>query len=422
MPTSIIEPKSAVERPHWTLALVGLYIYTGAIVSNRFPDIPFAQTGIGVGLLGLLIAKDKIRFPPAFWLLATFVAWCFMASFGSRYGEIARGEVLGILKLATVFLLVINSIRSERQLRIYLLFFLACFVLFPVRGGFQNYAAGITMAGRIIWNRTYGNPNDFASFALLAIGIAMSMVLSTVNSPTIRRILIGCIVAFFVVIILSQSRGVFIGTAIVTTPLLLRVIKRRLSYFLAICVAIATIVHFIPSATLDRFGGISKLTDTATIAKADPEGSAAERFQIYKVALQIVADNPLLGVGLGAFSLEIRRYAPELGAKDPHNTYLGLAAEVGIPGLLLWLVMVGAVIKSTRIGTIETPSIDDTVQPRWIVRALIGFLIAGLFGTYSALNVLYLILGTLSAAALWTNAAAARPRRHPNLRPQADPK
>jgi hypothetical protein len=123
---------------------------------------------------------------------------------------------------------------------------------------------------------------------------------------------------------------------------------------------------------------------------------------------------------MGAFPLEIKRYAPELGARDPHNTYLGLAAEVGIPGLLLWLVMVGAVIKSTRIGTIGTPPVDPAVQPRWIVRALIGFLIAGLFGTYSALNVLYLILGALSAAALWTNAAAARPRQHPSLRPRSD--
>jgi len=42
---------------------------------------------------------------------------------------------------------------------------------------------------------------------------------------------------------------------------------------------------------------------------------------------------------------------------------------------------------------------DRLIQVLWIERALIGYLVAGLFGTYAGLTLFYLFLGILWAAA-----------------------
>jgi len=41
---------------------------------------------------------------------------------------------------------------------------------------------------------------------------------------------------------------------------------------------------------------------------------------------------------------------------------------------------------------------DRTIQVMWIVRAVIAFLVAGIFASFAALTVFYVFLGTLWAA------------------------
>jgi O-antigen ligase len=141
------------------------------------------------------------------------------------------------------------------------------------------------------------------------------------------------------------------------------------------------------------------LTSTATIIDADPEHSAEQRFEILKTGLHIFADHPLLGVGIGCYGLANDRYAPELGTRDAHNTYVSLAAETGIPGLLLWLGLVWSVIAQARRRRAALAADDSALQVLWIERAVIAYLVAGFFGTFYVLATLYLVLGVLWVAA-----------------------
>jgi O-Antigen ligase. len=60
--------------------------------------------------------------------------------------------------------------------------------------------------------------------------------------------------------------------------------------------------------------------------------SALERLEVMEAALNIFFQNPLLGAGIGATSL----WSYWVG---PHNQILMLAAEYGVMGLLLWVVL-----------------------------------------------------------------------------------
>ena len=60
----------------------------------------------------------------------------------------------------------------------------------------------------------------------------------------------------------------------------------------------------------------------------------------------MIKDYPLFGVGYGLFSRTIPHYAP-IGTIDAHNTYLILAAEMGIPALLVFLLIVFIMVKNS---------------------------------------------------------------------------
>ena len=98
------------------------------------------------------------------------------------------------------------------------------------------------------------------------------------------------------------------------------------------------------------------------------------------------------------------------------NTYLSLAAEMGLPGLLLWLGLVGSVLAQVRRRRARLEADDRTIQALWIQRAVIGFLVAGLFASYSAITMFYLFLGILWSASNLLGRDTSHPSAPPTRR------
>jgi O-antigen ligase len=172
----------------------------------------------------------------------------------------------------------------------------------------------------------------------------------------------------------------------------------------------------VPAEYFDRLLGVGKLTNVETIGEADPEGSAGERWEIQKTAFAIFSDNPALGVGLGRYEEFNALYRPDLGFRDTHNTYLNLAAETGLVGLVLWIMMIVSLLRHLRAARAVVKGGALGVDLAWVQRALIGYLLAGMVGTYSRLTFLYLILAILWCGASISmhglrNAAVSRPVR-----------
>lgn len=371
-------------------------MFTFTIVTYK---VPFGEAGIVVALAGLFLQREKVHWPPIVWLYAAFVLWAFVASFASPYPEIARDRVIEQGKLGVIMFVAVNALLTRRRLRGYLIFFLACFTLFPDRGTLVSYALGSHPFGRAIWNFIYKNSNDLAALCFLALGIALSIM----TTKTERRIVrVGAAVSAalsFTVILLTQSRGVFIGLVVVMAPVVARGVMRyprRLAYVAA---ALTAIIVLTPASVWHRYAGIANLTSVSTISAADPEGSAEQRWEIQKTGWRIFTDRPVFGVGLGAYPLANGVYSPELGRRDTHNTYLNLAAELGLPGLVLWLTLVISVVVHARRSRLRSRGDGSGITQIWLERAIVGFLIAGTVGTYAKLTFPYLLL-----AALWSSA------------------
>src|SRR5205814_4837241 len=96
---------------------------------------------------------------------------------------------------------------------------------------------------------------------------------------------------------------------------------------------------------------------------------------------------------------------------DTHNTYLNVLAETGVPGLALFLGIVISVVRTVRRARRRASRAfpADTEMLRWLEYALVGYLIAGVFGSFGKLAFLYVYLGLLWCTARMLGTAAVTP-------------
>jgi O-antigen ligase len=97
---------------------------------------------------------------------------------------------------------------------------------------------------------------------------------------------------------------------------------------------------------------------TRFLSAATPSGSG-DRQQLIAAGVRAVSAHPVAGVGLGQFrpgrfrSPDMPDYVAENTGKS-HNQFLSMAAETGIPGALLFIVLLGWCV--VRIGARSAPS------------------------------------------------------------------
>ncbi|MGH8318307.1 MAG: O-antigen ligase family protein [Steroidobacteraceae bacterium] len=405
VPRSIRENLTGI----WTVQFFGVALFTLISVTARWPhDYP----AVILALAGMFFGRERIRFPAPFWWGVALLGWGLITCVFSISWDVAFKALDIRLKVLLIFLVLLNALRSEKQLWVYLLVVLGAFMLYPARGTVLNYLHGYVTEGRAAWNYIYSNPNDDAAMTILVLGAALSVATAAVQSKAVRWGSWACVVILILALLFTKSRGGFVGFAIgIGLPLLRRTMKRPGVAFcalLAVCIGLA----LLPDKLWSRLEGMQYLTSTSTFREADKYGSAEQRWQIQKTAWKIAVDHPLLGVGLGCYRIANNEYRPDLGYRDAHNTYLRLAAETGFPGLLIWAGLVVSVLRHVKRGE-RLKSKLQSLDLRWLRYGLLGFLTAGIFGSFSELSILFLVLAIMWAGTtlmLEQNAPPAVPR------------
>ena len=93
------------------------------------------QVGLIPAIVVLVFRPDRLQFPAAFWWGAAFVAWAFVGSFAALSPDVARDAIVDRIKAITIFLVVINTLRTPKQLRMYLLIVIAAVIFLSRAGG-----------------------------------------------------------------------------------------------------------------------------------------------------------------------------------------------------------------------------------------------------------------------------------------------
>jgi O-antigen ligase len=414
------------EKVRWTIAFVAFLGYIFAITTYR---LPIGNLAMLVGLAGIAFQTDRFRFPQLLIWFGVFLLWCAIGYVRTPYPAPVWDKLIDLVKLWTVILVAVNALRSRGHIRFFSVFFLGCFALYPLRGAFFNYFFyGSTLFGRAIWNYVYSNPNDLAALAILQLAMVAAL-LSLERPGWVKRAAQVGVVLLPLLVLMTQSRGGFIALALFSICCIVgqwsqlrRVLDpaRRLRLVLTLLAVTVAVAFFAPNGVWERVSGLQHLTTTGQLDQVDQEGSARQRFEIWRVANKIIRENPLTGIGVGAYPLAHAVYArgeefdpTAAGTRDTHSTYLNVLAETGVPGGIAFF----GVVLSVALGAERTRRQCKRRAPRlalplfFLEIGLVAFLAAAVFDSFVSTSFLYIHLALLWATAEWTRHELLRQER-----------
>ena len=239
-----------------------------------------------------------------------------------------------------VYYLIVNNVSSKEQLR-RLVWALLLGALFVTCYGLYQYFHGIDISA-LDWVdkeqfpdltvrvfSTLGNPNLLAAFLVIMMAIAGGMALC--NRTRIFKILLFLLTILMALcLVYTYSRGAWIS--ILAVALFYSIINnRRIMWFFLLLPIIGFFAH---NAILERLTSILNPTDT----------SATMRMALWESTFAMISAKPWLGIGWGAYWLVYPQYdfyVNDISVKifHAHNTYLHIAAEIGIPGFLAFMLI-----------------------------------------------------------------------------------
>ncbi|MDP3789791.1 MAG: O-antigen ligase family protein, partial [Candidatus Omnitrophota bacterium] len=183
---------------------------------------------------------------------------------------------------------------------------------------------------------TYVNHNNFAGYLELIIPLAISVFMYEKTTLKTKLPLVIALVIMAAAFILTQSRGAWMSLSaslFVMAIIIGRDSPRRAKTIIVILLAALLILSFIYfSKEL-----ISQRLETVTTA-ASEEASFMTRIAIWKGAIRMIMDHPVVGTGIGTFASAFTAYRPEglnTIANFTHNDYLNVAAEMGMAALFV---------------------------------------------------------------------------------------
>jgi O-antigen ligase len=305
--------------------------------------------------------------------------------FRSPQARLFAGLLLGVLISATL-----NSSAVWALVKYFALVMFMPFVLTAVqtRDDLRRVIQTMVVAMTVVvpyalwqttrWNGRLGvglyEPNYFAANLVLVVPLAFALAGS--ETVAVRRALwaaAGCVLV--VAVLLTSSRGGYLGLVVAG---LVYAYRRR-----GIVAAVAALVFLVIAAAPMDVG--QRALATIATDRPPPPG-VAESTHAHKAlfwgGLQMVADAPIFGVGPQRFRDYSRRYTGLDISYIAHNTYLELAAEAGVPVLVLFLLLV-----ATAVGTLGRAARlhyadEDRAFAVWadgLRTGLIGFAVAGFF-------------------------------------------
>jgi len=224
----------------------------------------------------------------------------------------------------------------------------------------------------------FRSANDLAVFLAVMMPIIGIMFLKTHWPGKLVCAICGTMACN--AIVLTRSRAGLLGLVMGGVILAITIPKRHRSKIIA-CLIIAGLGFF--SLMDTRFIVRSK----TILEGADTQDrSAQSRMEIWKGGYAMVKDNPL-GVGAGNFLQNIKRYLPKAGDRDAHSTYVRCAAELGVHGFgLLMILILNAALILRKIKR-EAAKLPLTHRHEFqmvgsaLAASFAVFIVSGVFGT-----------------------------------------
>ena len=417
--------------------LVTFVLYSNAaVIAVDFYGVPFLA-GASLPLLlviplakYMLLDRQGIVIDPVLPLVVLLLGVQLISSlFADDLDRSLQHVATLLLEGLVLFFLLTNAIRSPRTLHRVVWVLLLCGAMLGGLslvqrvtknygndyGGFaqvEEHAAFTSDTGR---TQRQGGPigqkNRYAQIMLMLLPLGLACAWRE-RSLLLRLAAWGAVGLTMVGIAVTFSRGAAVAFFLM---IMVMVLLRLISVVQCASVLLATLLLVLAVPQLqDRMMSLVPVFQTleegeSGIAEAD--GSVRSRIAEVLSAGLMFVEHPLIGVGPGMYGTHYPEYAQRVGTmvpsvkvKDeprrPHILYLGLAAELGIGGLTLFLMIVGIILWNLYVAW---RALQET-QPLFaqlvmgLFLSVIAYLATGLFLHLAYIRYLWLMLAVASAA------------------------
>lgn len=195
----------------------------------------------------------------------------------------------------------------------------------------------------------YSNSNELA-LALTALIAFFIYLLVQKNAAKVVLGVIGFLGDIYF-LLKTGSRGGFLSFGSVMAVSLFFSARHR-TRLLMMLLLLPLVVAFIPRETLQRLTYIFADPTSATIRTESDSAalmSQIERTNLFWKSVHLMAEHPVLGVGIGEFPDAV--YQDDLqnhtrsAALGTHNSYTQVGSECGIPALIVYLLIIATAIR-----------------------------------------------------------------------------
>ena len=360
---------------HNTLLGVFLSVFSAAILPTMICAGLIALTFLSF-IIKLIAEKDrKYVITPMSFLVVSFIMIAVFSSVTSFNPQKSIVTMVLYVLFACSYFLIVNTVKTKNQWYNLVITFIISGFLVSCIGIYQNFFMETTDTSWIdedmfeeIGTRVYStleNPNVLGQYLVLLTPLAFGMMWS-VKENSSKLILLVITVAMGACLIITWSRAAWVGIVLAIGFFLLMKDRR----WSALCILALIILPFVlPESIMSRLMSIGNVKDSST----------AYRVSVWIASLRIASDYWLSGIGLGtgAFERVYQHYALNGAgfALHSHNFYIELVVEMGILGLIIFLMIIFASYKGI-VSIKEKNTVNKNISLA-IGGALAGYLFQG---------------------------------------------
>jgi probable O-glycosylation ligase (exosortase A-associated) len=289
--------------------------------------------------------------------------------------------------MAMVTVLMVNDVR---QIRTLILVIVVCVGYLAYRANYQYFFEGVwTAEPPRGW---YGDNNYFAMQFAMTIPLAFFLFFTERRNPLIRWAALAVIPFMIHAIVLTYSRGGFIGMGFVLFGCVLFLKQRR--WIIPMGIILFLIVA--------RLQGEQSRERMSTLTTYEEDPAVTSRFESWRAGINMTLDNLWSGVGVGNFTEKSQSYNPKLTQpRSAHNVFVEVGGEMGALAAAFYISLIlFAFYRLWQIRQFYRPlagEIPHFYYAMAISIALVGFVVCGMFLSLNFLEYFYVAFGMVGA-------------------------
>lgn len=278
----------------------------------------------------------RVRFSPIIFLLIGFGILLIFSALNAHNPGIAQYWAVEYGKIMLIALIALFMIDQYWQINLLSLAILVSIGYISWEINFMYFFENRRLD---VYHHGYGGLDNNGAGLMLAMGVPFAFAFALTAADRWKRIAAGLLGLFMIhAVMMTYSRGAMLAGVLGIGWLIFQ--HRARFQAAAVAIVLASMIMLMAGPEIrDRFMSSTEFQE---------DSSAQSRLESWSAAWAIAWDHPLTGTGLRNSSGFTKAYGADRQGRVIHSVYLQIAADAGIPAMLIYIAVVISAFVATQ--------------------------------------------------------------------------